>query len=116
MGETEQDVETENPERDLLGPALRSHSPFCPYGPRRVVPTRWDCAPGTPGKDWTGPCGRRNPGVCLQGEEGGGQGGGGALKGTRRHTLHEEETQARRRHWKERADSVWQDRVPASAG
>lgn len=41
---------------------------------------------------------------------------GGALKGTRRHTLHEEETQARRRHWKERADSVWQDRVPASAG
>lgn len=101
----------QNPERDLLVPALRSHSPFCPYGSRRVVPTRWDCAPGTSGKDWTGTCGQRNPGVCLQGEEGGGQ-GGGALKGTRRHTVQEEETQARRRHWKERADSAWQDRVP----
>ena len=32
--------------------------------------------PCTPGKDWTDPSRQRNPGVCLQGEQGGKEAGG----------------------------------------
>lgn len=71
------------PEEDLPNP--QPDSPFCRCGPRPAAPMCRDCAPCTRRKDWAGPCRRRNPGVCLQGEEGGGRrggGGGGALKGT----------------------------------
>lgn len=76
-------------ERDLLGPAPRPHSPCCPRGPRRANPALRDCAPGTERKDQAGLRGQRNPGDCLQGEEGGGQGAGFGgegrlLKGKRR--------------------------------
>lgn len=104
MGETEQEKDTQgrgNRDRIQRGAYW---APRC--GPTHhsahTAPAEWSLRAGTalpahPGRTGPVPAGGAIPASACKGRREADK-VGGALKGTRRHTLHEEETQARRRH------------------